>query len=101
MIARLVEAHYAGHAGAHNEAILEFWLRELRSPALLIEAARLAPAVCVRLMSVRPLLKHAVPGSEPLLAAALRDEQDAEQNADRLYWAPLKRELEQLRRDRR
>jgi hypothetical protein len=35
-----------------------------------------------------------------LLATALRAEEDAEREADRRYWAPLKRELEQLRRDR-
>ena len=32
--------------------------------------------------------------------AALRAEEDAEREADRHYWAPLKRELEQLRHAR-
>jgi hypothetical protein len=31
----------------------------------------------------------------------MRAEEDAEREADRRYWAPLKRELEQLRRERR
>jgi hypothetical protein len=101
MIARLVEAHYARHAQAPDDTMRDFWLRELRSPPILIEVARLAPQVCGRLQPVRPLLEHAAAGSEPRLVAALRAEEDAEREADRRYWAPLKRELEQLRRERR
>jgi hypothetical protein len=46
------------------------------------------------------LLEHAAAGSESRLVAALRAEEEVERDADRRYWAPLKRELEQLRRDR-
>ena len=101
MIARLVEAHYAQHAQAPEDVMVDFWLRELRSPAILIEVAGSAPKVCQRLKPVRPLLEHAAAGSEALLATSLRAEEDAEREADRHYWAPLKRELEQLRLDRR
>lgn len=100
MLARLVEAHYARHADAPDDAMLDFWLRELRSPAILVDVARSAPDACRRLSAVRPLLGHAAAGSESLLAAALRAEEESEREADRLYWAPLKRELEQLRRAR-
>lgn len=100
MITRLVEAHYARHAPAPAEALIDFWLRESRSPAILVEVAGSAPEACRRLASVRPLLEHAVPGREAQLATALRAEEDVEREADRRYWAPLKRELEQLRRDR-
>jgi hypothetical protein len=101
MITRLVEAHYAQHAQAPEDVMVDFWLRELRSPAILIEVAGSAPHVCQRLKPVRPLLEHAAAGSEALLATALRAEEDVEREADRHYWAPLKRELEQLRLDRR
>ena len=101
MITRLVEAHYAQHADSSEEAIIEFWLRELRSPVILIDVARLSPQVCQRLLQQRPLLEHAAGGNEVSLRAALRAEEDAEREIDRCYWAPLKRELEQLRRDRR
>jgi len=47
------------------------------------------------------LLEHAASGDEESLASALQAEQEVEREADRRYWAPLKRELEQLRRDRR
>jgi hypothetical protein len=100
MIARLVEAHYARHVDAPDDAIVDFWLRELRSPAILVDVARMAPAACERLAPARPLLRHAVAGHEQPLAAALRAEEDAEREADRLYWAPLKQELGQLRRGR-
>jgi hypothetical protein len=100
MITRLVEAHYAQHAQAREDVMVDFWLRELRSPAILIEVAGSALQVCQRLKPVRPLLEHAATGSKALLATALRAEEDAEREADRRYWAPLKRELEQLRRDR-
>jgi hypothetical protein len=98
MIARLVEAHYARHGQAPDDLTRDFWLRELRSPTILIDVARSAPRACTRLQPLRPLLEHAAAGSEQRLAAALRAEEDAERAADRLYWAPLKRELEQLRR---
>jgi len=100
MLARLVEAHYARHADVPDQAMIDFWLRELRSPTILAEVARSAPDACERLRMTRPLLAHAAAGSEPLLAAALRAEEESEREADRRYWAPLKLELEQLRRDR-
>ena len=100
MITRLVEAHYAQHALAPEDVMIDFWLRELRSPAILIEVARSVPLVCQQLKPFRSLLEYAAAGSEASLTAALRAEEDAEREADRRYWAPLKRELEQLRRDR-
>ena len=101
MIARLVEAHYARHAAAPDPAAVEFWLRESRSPDILIDVAATRPEDCRRLEPVRPLLAAARAGDRGGLAAALRAEEDAEREADRRYWAPLKLELERLRRDRR
>jgi hypothetical protein len=100
MITRLVEAHYARHGDTADDTVLAFWLQELRSPAILIEVARTAPQLCQRLAAGRPLLDHAAAGDETRLAVALRAEEDAEREADRRYWAPLRRELEQLRLDR-
>ena len=101
MITRLVEAHYARQPPAPDEATVEFWLRELRSPVILVEVAHSFPEACARLKATRPLLEHAAAGDEESLASALQAEQAVEREADRRYWAPLKRELEQLRRDRR
>ena len=101
MITRLVEAHYAQHFAAADEKVIKFWLRELRSPAILIDVASSSPKACQSLLHERPLLQHAAAGSEELLRVALREEEDAEREADRHYWAPLKSELEQLRREHR
>jgi len=40
-------------------------------------------------------------GDATALKAALRAEEDAEREADRLYWAPLRLQLEQIRLGRR
>ena len=76
----------------------EFWLSELRTPELIIEAAQAAPDVAARLRSKRPLLQLAQPGKHAELTRALQEEESAERERDRAYWQPLKLELEQLRR---
>ena len=45
----------------------------------------------------RPLLSHARAGDLVALRPALDAEVRAEQDKDRAYWEPLKRELESLR----
>lgn len=97
MIARLVEAHYAQHAGKGDAARATFWLRELRTPVILCAVANAEPKVCKELVAERPLLKWALAGDLESLTVGLREEEDRERAADRVYWAPLKRELEQLR----
>jgi hypothetical protein len=97
MVRRLVEAHYfAGRADATATAIM-FWLRELRTPELLVEVAREHPGQGQSAETTRPLLALAAAGDLERLRAALRDEEDAERAADRAYWAPLRAELERLR----
>lgn len=49
----------------------------------------------------RPLIGLAVNGDVGALALALREEELEERERDRVYWAPLKRELEVLRREER
>lgn len=44
---------------------------------------------------------HAVAGDEAALREALDTEARREREADRRFWEPLKRELEQARRDRK
>jgi len=46
----------------------------------------------------RPLLTDAGRGDPTLLARALFDEETAERARDRLYWWPMRAELERLRR---
>lgn len=99
MIARLVEAHWTQIKRPAPDAAVDFWLRELRTPVLLTQLAREAPASCRRMAEKRPLLTAALAGDEVAVARLLREEEDREREADRQYWAPLRRRLEALRRE--
>jgi hypothetical protein len=100
MIQRLVEAHYFQRRDHPAAAQLSFWLRELRTPELLIEVALPHSALCRRLIPLRPLLAMAALGAPTELEKALRDEETAERERDKLFWLPLRRELEKLRHAR-
>ncbi len=101
MISRLVQASYFAGRDHPTREQVEFWLRELRTPSLLIELAARVPQECARLAALRPLLALAAAGDAPALEVALHDEERREREADALYWAPLKEELQRLRRNRR
>ena len=100
MLSRLVEAHYAGNRSSPTARKTDFWFMEARTPALLIELARRHRVGLRRCLLRRPLLALARDGREAELATALAAEENLERVADRAYWDPLKRELEQLRHDR-
>jgi hypothetical protein len=100
MIRRLLEADYFAATNQPTPDQIEFWLLELRTPELLIETAEAYPNIAKTFDSFRPLLKFASIGDAVLLAEALLSEEKEEREADRVYWQPLKAELEQLRRNR-
>ncbi len=97
MLQRLVESHYLQHRATPTPERQRFWLLEMRTPDLLCEAAQAVPTVTRALVSKRPLLKLAEPGQLGELAEALASEERGERERDRIYWQPLKTELEQLR----
>ncbi len=97
MIRRLVEASYAEHRDAPSDELLQFWLLESRTPDMLVELAARFPEVAHAATVRRPLVAEASTASRKSLRQALAQEQEAERDADRSYWEPLKRELEQLR----
>ena len=97
MLQRLVEVHYLRHRAASIAEQQEFWLRELRTPELLVEAAHAWPQVAHLLAVERPLLACAQPDRLRELDELLMAEERAEREQDRLFWQPLKAELEQLR----
>jgi len=100
MIRRLVDVNYLSHRAEPTPERVRFWLRELRSPELLVEAALAHAEVVEELAGDRPLLRLAPPGNlaNGALARALRDEEDAERSADAAYWRPLRERIEHLRR---
>ena len=78
----------------------KFWLLELRTPSLLIELAHNHPNLCRQLTAKRPLLTHAASGKTVELEQALIAEETVERESDRIYWLPLRQELEKLRHAR-
>jgi len=97
VIELLVAIHYRENGGSPCPEWTEFWLREARAPEMLVDLSRRFPAEARALTDARPLLRHATAGDLAALRAALDAEARAEQDKDRAYWEPLKRELESLR----
>jgi len=101
MITRLLEANYFENRDNPTGRHVRFWLRELRTPALLAEVAARFPRECSECASERSLLALAQAGDIDNLREALRDEERREREADRRYWQPLGDELQRLRREAR
>jgi hypothetical protein len=98
MIRRLLEAHYFENRENPNSKGVRFWLLELRTPDLLVEASEQHPRACRRLITVRPLLAYALSGDLWKISDALAEEEAKEREQDRFYWAPLRKDLEAFRR---
>jgi hypothetical protein len=100
MIRRLVEGSYdEGFASPTRERV-DFWLRELRTPELLMECANAFPDHAQRIALSRPAVDAAVRGNEEAVGDALAAEEASERERDRAYWGPLKAELESIRHSR-
>jgi hypothetical protein len=100
MIRRLVEASYAEHREKPDPEHIDFWLQECRTPAILLDLSRKYPERCKAAVENRPLLAGALVGDETQLLDALDSEEKIVREADRAYWAPLREELDELRRQR-
>jgi hypothetical protein len=97
MIQRLIEQSYFRQPAEPSASTIDFWLRELRSPELLLEAAAAHAGRAHALADQRPALEAAVRGDMEQVRDLLDAEEREERRKDREYWAPLKKELEQLR----
>ena len=102
MISALVEGHYDQYTSEPNPSRIDFWLRESRVEDRLIDLVVRFPAEAAAMaVSTRPLLTLAITPDLPRLREALDAEVRAEQEKDRVYWEPLKREMEEFRRAER
>lgn len=101
MLGRLVEVDYHQRPRRPTQSQIAFWLREGRSPALLIELCHRFPRIAQRLIPERPLLRWAIHNDTPQTEQALRDEENQLRAEDRAWWQPLKEELFQWRQRRR
>ncbi len=101
MIRRLVDAHYEEFRDNSNDDQIRFWLRESRTPDVLISLASRYPGLFREVLARRKLLGEALSGSRSAVQQELTREELAERKADETYWQPLKRELERLRSERK
>ena len=97
VIELLVAIHYRENGATPRPEWVRFWLREARAPEMLVELSRRFPDEARAQTGARPLLDHAIAGDLAALRPALDAEVRAEQEKDRAYWEPLKRELEAFR----
>jgi hypothetical protein len=97
MIRRLVEADYFTHRGKAGAKQIRFWLREARSPEILIELKREFSSKFAQEAKKRGLLRAVAKKPVQELEKLLRREEDLERTKDRAYWRPLRREMELLR----
>ena len=100
MIRRLVEANYDVFYTEPTPQRIGFWLKELRTPELLIEAVARFPDQAHEAARERPALTPALAGDLERVQKVMDEEMEHEREADRAYWAPLRQELERLRRER-
>ena len=101
VIELLVTIHHRENAASPTAAHVDFWLREARTPELLVELCRRIPGPAREACHDRPLIQHAFDDASDALRTALDAEVRAVQSQDRDYWEPLRRELEQFRREHR
>ena len=101
IIELLVTIHHREHAGHPTAEHVDFWLREARTAELLVHLCDRFSREADSLNAARPLLRLARQRSLDELRSALDAEVRAEQAKDRLYWEPLRRDLERYRREQR
>jgi hypothetical protein len=98
VIEALVAIHFTENSHDPTPDWIRFWLMEARSPELLVELFARFQKEAFGLQKDRPLLSAGIEGDVPLLRAEIQTEIMREQEKDRLYWEPLKREMEEFRR---
>jgi hypothetical protein len=100
MIRRLVEQSYFANRGQASSKLVDFWLREIRTPELLVEIVGAHWEQAQVAAASRPAVGAALRGETDQMEELLDAEEKEERRRDREYWEPLKRELEELRRNR-
>ena len=101
MISALVEGHCRQFGHDPTSERIQFWLTESRTPERLTQLTSCYPSETQSLLPSRPLLAYAISGDLDNLRTELDAEVRAEQAKDRIYWEPLRREIEAFRREER
>jgi len=101
MIQRLIEAHWFQHRHEPTPERINFWLRECRTPEILLELAHLFPTAAKALQSSRAVIASVFLNDTEAIEKSLDEERLVEVAADKAYWAPLRQELQRLRHSRK
>lgn len=101
MLSRLVNNDILLHGSRPRKGDVSWWLRECRSPEILIRLVEEHPKHAEHSARTRSLIRLAIIGNETALTAALAEEEALERQKDRNYWSPLLKQLERMRRERR
>jgi hypothetical protein len=96
MVQRLVERAWIAGEGSP-----QFWLTELRSADLLLDATKRYRDDALAIAATRPAVAAALNGDIAEVDWRLEEEERKERQLDRDYWKPLRAEMEGFRRERR
>lgn len=96
MLGRLVQNDIILHPHP-SAARVRWWLKECRHPETLVDLAARFRKPALAGVKSRLILRHALKGDINKLRQGLSLEENRERKADIRYWAPLRKELEQLR----
>jgi hypothetical protein len=100
MIGRLIEADIERYYSSAGTEKLTFWLNECRTVFWLMKLATENKELCLKLARKRPVLKAALKRDADAVEARLHKEEVDEKKRDRIYWKPLRKELERWRHER-
>src|SRR5262249_27644160 len=87
MIRRLVKQSYFEGCGSATPELVRFWLRELRTPELLLEVATAHPVLAAAEANSRPAVLAALSARLDDVSEAFQAEEREERLKDRVYWA--------------
>lgn len=97
IIGALIDADIARHPGA-GTAQRRLWLQEARDADVLLSLVVSDPALAAEVAAERSAVRAALAGNREQLELELAYEQIRGRAADRVYWAPLIKEQEEMRR---
>jgi hypothetical protein len=105
VVTKLVDVHYRDFGDQPTDRRVAFWLRELRSPPPLVDLVKRAPSEAQAMAATRTPVARAIEvaqgvGTHVAIRLALREEEELERAVDEEYWAPLIKELQEMRRER-
>lgn len=100
MIRRLIEADHAVVAIPDRDRLF-FWLRESRTPEMLVRLCRTHAAAAAVIAAERPAVAAALSDDVLGISESLAREEAEERRRDAAYWIPLRQELEFLRHSER